>query len=113
VANDDSDLMKEFEEFLNAKKQREEKDRSDEDFEVEIWDEKGRGVRTKRSHAKPFLQSLGIDTDDDSDGDDDDKDGDGKSRDTGKSKAKPTGKQSGNATASGVAAKYFTRQAKK
>jgi hypothetical protein len=57
------ELMSEFAEFLEAKRAKEKESAEAEDFEVEIWDEKGRGVRTRRSHAKPFLQSLGIDVD--------------------------------------------------
>lgn len=57
------ELMSEFAQFLEQKRASEKKQAEEEDFDVEIWDEKGRGVRTKRSHAKPFLQSLGIDLD--------------------------------------------------
>lgn len=72
------DILKEFADFLEAKKASEQEAADSEDFDVEIWDEKGRGVRTKRSHAKPFLQSLGIDLDssDESVGTDDGNDGD-------------------------------------
>jgi hypothetical protein len=75
-ASNNEDLMAEFAEFLEAKRASEQETKDSEDFDVEIWDEKGRGVRTKRSHAKPFLQSLGIDVDPPkNDGVDDDKDG--------------------------------------
>jgi hypothetical protein len=57
------ELMGEFAAFLEAKRAKEKESAEAEDFEVEIWDEKGRGVRTRRSHAKPFLNSLGIDVD--------------------------------------------------
>lgn len=60
---DNDELMSEFAQFLEQKRASEKKQAEEEDFDVEIWDEKGRGVRTKRSHAKPFLQSLGIDLD--------------------------------------------------
>lgn len=63
MADDNSNLMAEFEEFLNAKRDKESSEAADEDYDVEIWDEKGRGARVRRSHAKPFLQSLGIDVD--------------------------------------------------
>lgn len=105
--DDNSSLMKEFEEFLSAKKAKEAEDAAGEDFDVEIWDEKGRGVRTKRSHAKPFLQSLGLDPDPPKA--DDKKDDDTKDN---KGKARPAGKTAGNATASGIATKYFTRDKK-
>lgn len=61
--SENEDLFKEFQEFLDAKRKAEKEEADAEDFEVEIFDEKGRGARTKRSHAKPFLQSLGIDLD--------------------------------------------------
>lgn len=62
-AGNNDELMSEFAEFLEAKRAKEKETAEAEDFEVEIWDEKGRGVRTRRSHAKPFLNSLGIDVD--------------------------------------------------
>lgn len=65
ATDNNEDLMSEFAEFLEAKNAKKEEDAANEDFDVEIWDEKGRGVRTKRSHAKPFLNSLGIDLPDD------------------------------------------------
>ena len=109
VAEKQEDILSQFAEFLEAKKQADAEKDASEDFEVEIWDEKGRGVRTRRSHAKPFLQSLGIDVDSDDGGTDDDKDGDDKSGNTSKTSRKTTGKQSTNATSSGVARKYFTK----
>jgi hypothetical protein len=103
------DILAQFAEFLEAKKEHEKEAAASEDFEVEIWDEKGKGVRTKRSHAKPFLQSLGLDLDDESSGDEGDNRGDNegdKSKST--SSRKSTGKQSTNVAAGGVARKYFT-----
>jgi hypothetical protein len=111
MADDNADLMAEFQEFLTAKRESENAEKDAEDFEVEIWDEKGRGIRTKRSHAKPFLQSLGIDLDPESDNDkgDDDKSG-GKAG--SKSGRQSTGKV-GNATGSqSVTRKYFTKTPK-
>lgn len=109
MSDDNSELMAEFEEFLKAKKDKESKDRAAEDFDVEIWDETGKGVRTKRSHAKPFLQQLGLDVDPASD----DKSGDSKDDNGGNSTRKPpVKKQSSNSTSSGVATKYFTRDKK-
>lgn len=106
MADDNADLMAEFQEFLTAKRESENAEKESEDFEVEIWDEKGRGVRTKRSHAKPFLQSLGIDTDpepDNSGGDNSDGDaGKGDTKKPRPPKASPAGAQS-------VARKYFTK----
>jgi|SRR5215469_6910085 len=97
MAENNSDLMAEFEEFLNAKKAKQDEDAASEDFEVEIWDEKGRGVRTKRSHAKPFLNSLGIDLDPEPPKEE------GTKEDKPKSKPKPT-----VGSNSSTVRKYFT-----
>src|ERR1700756_4220744 len=99
MADNDSDILTQFQEFLAAKQQKDAEDAQAEDFEVEIWDEKGRGVRTRRSHAKPFLQSLGIDVDAEPDeGSTDDK-GDGGSKDRGKGpKAVPSGPRNASGT---------------
>ena len=110
MADDNSGLMAEFEEFLNAKRAKEQETQSDEDYDVEIWDESGKGARVRRSHAKPFLQSLGIDLDPESDGSDDDNGGDGKGGSSSKSGRQSSGKQSANAQTGGVARKYFVKQ---
>lgn len=105
--DNNSNLMAEFEEFLNAKREKEAQQNADDDYDVEVWDEKGRGARVRRSHAKPFLQSLGIDLDPETDDSSDDNDG---------KTSKPrqsTGKQSTSNSSSGVARKYFTKQPKK
>ena len=110
---DDNDLMTEFQEFLNAKKAKEQEEKDSEDFPVEIWDKDGRGVRTKRSHAKPFLQSLGLDLDDESEDTDQSKNGDNsgsKTKPKGDGKA-PAGK-SGTGATGGIARKYFTKPSK-
>jgi hypothetical protein len=103
MADDNTDLMAEFQEFLNAKKEKESAEKEAEDFEVEIWDEKGRGVRTRRSHAKPFLQSLGIDTDPEPNADDK---GD---NDDGKGDKKPSGPRKNAAGSQSVTRKYFVK----
>lgn len=103
---DDNELMSEFAEFLETKRANEAKQKEEEDFDVEIWDEKGRGVRTKRSHAKPFLQSLGIDLDPPKD---DGKTDDG---DQGKGSTKTPRKTSPKGAESTVR-KYFTSGAAK
>ena len=105
--NDNDDLMSEFAEFLKAKQESEKEQRDSEDFDIEIWDETGKGVRTKRSHAKPFLQKFGIDIDELT-GDDDGDKGDG---DKPKPKAKPTGRSS--STSGDVARKYFAKKVSK
>lgn len=101
MADDNSGLMAEFEEFLAAKKEKETSDAAEEDFEVELFDKEGNGVRTRRSHAKPFLQRLGIDVDPEPEPEPD--------ADKGK-KAPPKGKTTKSQPASGVARKYFTSQ---
>jgi hypothetical protein len=108
MADEQSDLFKEFEEFIAAKRQAEKDEQSAEDFEIEIWDEKGRGVRTRRSHAKPFLNSLGIDIDAPADNDSEDE-----SKSGGKTNSKGGGKPRGpssNATGTqSTVRKYFTK----
>lgn len=89
AAGNNDDLMAEFAEFLEAKRAQETEDKASEDFDVEIWDEKGRGVRTKRSHAKPFLQSLGIDVDPPAEGDPNDVGNPTKTKGAGTKKAPP------------------------
>lgn len=100
MADNSDDLMAQFQEFLNAKAEKEKEDAANDDYDVEIWDETGKGARVKRSHAKPFLQTLGIDLDKPKEPTEDDK-GD---------KPKPKGK---TAQSQSVARKYFTNQAKK
>ena len=104
MADDKTDLFKEFEQFLEQKRANEQEEAAKEDFDVEIWDEKGRGVRTRRSHAKPFLQSLGIDIDPPGD-DTTDTDGDTTSKD------KPKGSRQGSKDTGpkSVARKYFVK----
>jgi hypothetical protein len=109
VADKDEDLMAEFQEFLTQKRASEQESAEKEDYDVEIWDEKGRGARVRRSHAKPFLQTLGIDIDAESDGDDGDKGGDDKGGDSPKSGRKSSGSKSSSNAAGGVARKYFTK----
>jgi hypothetical protein len=99
TSNND-ELMSEFAEFLEAKRAKEKETAESEDFEVEIWDEKGRGVRTRRSHAKPFLNSLGIDVDPPAKGGTDDVGDQTKTKKTSPRKAAPVQPQS--------VRKYFT-----
>jgi hypothetical protein len=101
----DEGMFKEFMDFVSAKQQQEADAKADEE-EVEIWDKEGRGARVKRSAAKPFLQSLGIDLDpetESSEGDDDKGDGKGKPR--------PAGKTVRNTAATGQSTvrKYFSK----
>lgn len=112
MANEDSDILKEFQEFLTQRQEAERAQADSEDFEVEIFDEKGRGVRTRRSHAKPFLQSLGLDidaTETDSGTDNNAQRSDGAS---GNTKSNTKGNSSSKAApqaSTGVARRYFTR----
>lgn len=101
----DENLLAEFEEFLTAKRESEKNEQQAEDFEVEIWDEKGRGVRTKRSHAKPFLQSLGIDIDPDVETNEGNS---GESKEKG-NKSKPRSAGNSPAGSASTVRKYFTK----
>jgi hypothetical protein len=105
MSDKDPDILAEFQEFLDAKKASEKEAADSEDFDVEIWDKDGRGVRTKRSHAKPFLQSLGLDLDPPTEGDGNSGEGDagkGDGKKSGTKKPAPTGSQS-------TVRKYFTK----
>lgn len=108
MADENADLMAEFQEFLTQKRQAEKDEQQAEDFEVEIWDKDGRGVRTRRSHAKPFLQSLGIDVDPPTDDD-----GSTDSGKSGKDNTKGSGQTKGttrNSTGSqSTVRKYFVK----
>ena len=107
MAENNGDILAQFQEFLEAKAASEKENAESEDYEVEIWNEKGQGARVKRSHAKPFLQSLGIDLDPEPT--EPNNSGDGKAN-TGTKPAAKTNKSSGNsAPASGVARKYFVK----
>lgn len=107
MAGNDNETPSEFAEFMEwmtAKKQAE-ADAQTEDEEVEIWNSKGEGARVKRSVAKPFLQSLGIDLDPtpDTSGDSKDKDKPGKKPATGRTA------QNAATTGQGTIRKYFTK----
>jgi len=110
MADKDDDILTQFQEFLTAKREQENADAQAQDDEVEIWNEKGQGARVRRSVAKPFLQSLGIDldppaSDDGSDSGSGDGDGKGQSKGPGKGRSAPP-KQSAT---SSVARKYFVK----
>lgn len=108
MADNDSDLMAEFQEFLTQKRQAESAEKEAEDFEVEIWDKDGRGVRTRRSHAKPFLQSLGIDVDPPTD--DDGSTDSGKSgKDNTKGSGQTKGPSRNSSGSQSTVRKYFTK----
>jgi len=107
---DDGGILAEFQEFLTQREAANAQAAADADDEVEIWNEKGQGARVRRSVAKPFLQSLGIDldppaSDDGSDSGSGDGDGKGQSKGPGKGRSAPP-KQSAT---SSVARKYFVK----
>lgn len=102
VSETDDDIFEQFKEFLQAKRDADQQETADSDYEIEIFDEKGRGARLKRSHAKPFLQSLGIDLDPEPPAD---TDTEGKSK-RNPPKARPT--NAGNTPT--VARKYFAKK---
>lgn len=104
MADSNDDLMAQFQEFLTAKAAQDKEAADADDEEIEIWDEKGRGARVRRSRAKPFLQTLGIDLDPEPEPDGDKPSG-------AKPKGKPTGPAKTNATSGSVARKYFTKPA--
>lgn len=109
MADNNEDLMAEFQEFLTAKREREAANAQEEDYEVEVWNEKGQGARLRRSHAKPFLQSLGIDVDPPESGTDSGESGDGKSGNKPKGNRQSTGSQSNATGSQSVARKYFVK----
>ena len=99
----DEGLFKAVKEFVSAKNQSEADAKADEE-EVEIWDKEGRGARVKRSAAKPFLQSLGIDLDPVVETEDD------KDKGKDKGKARPTGRTAQTAaTGQSTVRKYFSK----
>ncbi len=100
--SDSDDLIKQFAEFMEAKKA--EESANEPESEVEIWDKEGNGARVPRSSAKSFLNKFGIDLDE-SAPDTDDGSGDSKA---GKSKpSAPTGKTTPKASA---ATRYFAKR---
>ncbi len=110
MADNDGGILAEFEEFLNAKKAQEQESANADDYEVEVWDEKGRGARVRRSHAKPFLQSLGIDLDAEPPGEGGSESGDnGSDKSKSKSSRNATGRQSTSVASGGAARKYFVK----
>jgi hypothetical protein len=100
MADDNSSILGEFEEFLKAKQAAAAETDADEDYDVEIWDETGKGARVKRSHAKTFLQQFGIDLDPETEDDKTDKT---------KTKPKGSGKPAPATPTAGVARKYFVK----
>lgn len=101
MADNNPDILKQFQEFMEAKAAKDAEESESEDFEIEIWNKDGAGVRTKRSHAKPFLQQLGLDLDPEPESD---------SGTDDKGKPKPNSKPKGPTNpAPSTARKYFTK----
>ena len=110
MADNNEDLMAEFQEFLTQKREAEKANAQEEDFEIEIWTKDGDGVRTRRSHAKPFLQRLGIDVDPPAgSGDDSGQSGNGKTGDKNKTGRSSTGKTSNATGSQSITRKYFVK----
>lgn len=102
-------ILEEFAEFMKAKEEAAKNASAEDDYEVEVWNEKGQGARLRRSHAKPFLQSLGIDVDPPAEGDDKGDKGDGGTAPKSSSNRRSTGKTPNAASAPNVARRYFTK----
>lgn len=99
------DLLKQFAEFMESKRQSEAE--SEPETEVEIWDKEGNGARVPRSAAKGFLNKFGIDIDEPPASDD----GNGDNA-SGKSKpaAKPKAANSSSASGQGPVTRYFAKR---
>jgi hypothetical protein len=108
MADDKSSILDEFAEFLTAREEAAKNAQEDDDYEVEVWNEKGQGARLRRSHAKPFLQSLGIDVDPEPDSDSG-KSGDGDAGTKGKTNKRTPSSGSNAASAGNVARRYFVK----
>jgi hypothetical protein len=105
MADMDEGMLAEFAEFLEAK--RAASAPTEPEDEVEIWNEKGQGARVRRSVAKPFLQSLGIDLDPPAG----DTDNTGTQSDNDGTKGKKsTGRQATAPATGSVARKYFVKK---
>lgn len=108
MADDNSSILSEFEEFLKARDDAKRSAEQQEDEEIEIWDEHGRGARVRRSRAKPFLQSLGIDLDAEPSGEGSDPEAGESGGGSAGTSRKSSGKKSASVASSGIARKYFT-----
>ena len=101
MAEKQDDIFEQFKEFLAAKSAADAENAADEDYEIEIFDEKGRGARLKRSYAKAFLQTLGIDLDPDP------------APDPDPTKTRTPAKPRASSGSQSVTRKYFTKQVPK
>ena len=105
---DSEDILKEFADFMTAKKESESEDNSAEE-EVEIWSKDGTGARVKKRDAMPFLKSLGLFPDDPASGDGDNSGGD---KDDSKGNPKANKPKPGP-TRDNAARRYFAKNAAK
>jgi hypothetical protein len=109
MADNEADILAQFQEFLAAKQAKETEDAEKEDFDIEIWNEKGEGVRTRRSHAKDFLAKFGLDVDAEPSEGSGDNQGDGGPKTEPKTGRQSTGKTSNAGGTPSVARKYFVK----
>lgn len=110
MADEQQSILEEFAAFLESKREADAQAVASDDEEVEIWDEKGRGARVRRSRARPFLQSLGIDLDTTGDGNStDNKDDTKDDKSTNKGRTS-TGKTASNSASSGIVRKYYAKK---
>jgi hypothetical protein len=101
-------MFDEFMEFVTAKQQAE-ANAADDDDEVEVWDEKGRGARIRKRDAKPFLQSLGILLDPPSESSDDSPDDKSKGNTGRKPGRTATSTAATASNATSTVKKYFSK----
>jgi hypothetical protein len=111
MPDNEPSILDEFAAFLEAREKANAEQTQADDYEVEVWNEKGQGARLRRSHAKPFLQSLGIDVDEPAEGDTGDK-GDGGTKTPPKGNRQSKGPASNAAGSQSTVRKYFTKPAK-
>lgn len=104
MADNNDDILSQFQEFLAAKQQQEAENAAAEDHEIEVWTSDGRGAKARRSaFKKSVLEELGIGADPEPT---EDESGDGTKP---KAKAKTPAKTATSAASSGVARKYFMK----
>lgn len=111
MPDNEPSILDEFAAFLEAREEAAKNATQEDDYEVEVWNEKGQGARVRRSHAKPFLQSLGIDLDPEptGDGDNSGDKGDGGTKTGPKSNRQSTGRAPNATGTVSTARKYFVK----
>src|SRR5271154_904027 len=106
MADNNSDLMAQFQEFLEAKAAKDAEDAQAQDTEIEIWNKDGSGARGPRSGFSEWLKSNGFSIDPEPDPNSG-QSGDGTTGDKNKTGRKSTGSQSNATGTQSVARKYF------